>query len=200
MHPPLTAQEYASRRGVAKHAVQKAIRTGRLKASVVGYQRSPDEPPVDRIGDPELADREWEANTRPVMRMPPAEVLAGLRAARTPHQGTPEPEDETEDETEDEETPGGIENFVENFNRARARHEEAKAQLAEIKLAEAKGSVLLRGEAAAGFSRMLVAFRTAVLGVPSRAIQALPHLTPSDLEVLESLVSETLEHLTEWQP
>jgi hypothetical protein len=50
---------YARRGGVSKVAVSKAIAAGRFHASVVRIDGAP------KIGDPDLADREWAANSRP---------------------------------------------------------------------------------------------------------------------------------------
>jgi phage terminase Nu1 subunit (DNA packaging protein) len=49
----MSQREYAKRRGVSHVAVQRAINSGRLKDSVQDR----------RIIDPDLADREWDANT-----------------------------------------------------------------------------------------------------------------------------------------
>src|SRR5689334_21046405 len=56
---PMSLRAYALRRGVSPEAVSRAIRSGRLRDSVVTVGRSP------KIADPELADREWAANTDP---------------------------------------------------------------------------------------------------------------------------------------
>lgn len=51
---PMSQREYAKRRGVSQAAVSRAIKAGRLRASVA---------PGGRIADPELADREWNEHT-----------------------------------------------------------------------------------------------------------------------------------------
>src|SRR5690348_9655124 len=55
----MTLTAYATRRGVSPKAVSKAVAAGRLSASVTRDQHG-----APKIGDPDLADREWEANTR----------------------------------------------------------------------------------------------------------------------------------------
>lgn len=50
----MTQREYAKRRGVSQAAVSRAVKAGRLKASVA---------PGGGILDPVLADREWDAST-----------------------------------------------------------------------------------------------------------------------------------------
>lgn len=54
----MSLRAYARRVGVSPEAVSKAVSVGRLKRSVVLVSRIP------KIGDPELADLEWRANTR----------------------------------------------------------------------------------------------------------------------------------------
>jgi phage terminase Nu1 subunit (DNA packaging protein) len=56
----MSLRAYATRRGVSSEAVSKAISAGRLRDSVERVRGIP------KIADPELADREWEENTRPV--------------------------------------------------------------------------------------------------------------------------------------
>src|SRR5690242_106195 len=55
----MTLTAYAARRGVSPKAVSKAVAAGRLSASVTRDQHG-----SPKIADPDLADREWEANTR----------------------------------------------------------------------------------------------------------------------------------------
>lgn len=56
---PMSLRGYAKRRGVSAEAVSKAITDGRLRDSVTRVRGAP------KIADPELADREWDTNTRP---------------------------------------------------------------------------------------------------------------------------------------
>lgn len=65
---PLSLHRYAARRGVSTAAVSKAIKSGRLSASVV-FDHLGD----PKIGDADLADREWNANTRERADARPAE-------------------------------------------------------------------------------------------------------------------------------
>jgi hypothetical protein len=56
---PISLSAYARHRGVTPAAVQKAVATGRLRASVARDDRG-----APRIADVELADREWSARTQ----------------------------------------------------------------------------------------------------------------------------------------
>lgn len=66
---PMSLTAYGQRRGVSAVAVSKAIKTGRLAASVVR-----DEHGAPKIADPDLADQEWEANSRQAAPAPLANV------------------------------------------------------------------------------------------------------------------------------
>lgn len=55
----MSLRAYAKRRGVVVESVSQAVKEERLRESVVRVRGEP------KIADPELADREWEANTRP---------------------------------------------------------------------------------------------------------------------------------------
>jgi hypothetical protein len=61
----MSLSAYARRRGVSVEAVSKAVERGRLRGSIVMVDGKP------KIGDAELADHEWQANTRPRIDQPP---------------------------------------------------------------------------------------------------------------------------------
>lgn len=56
----MSLRAYARRRGVSPEAVSKAVADGRLREAIVRDVRG-----APKIANIELADREWEANTRP---------------------------------------------------------------------------------------------------------------------------------------
>lgn len=140
---PISLGAYAKRRGVSTMAVSKAIATGRLVASVVRVDGAP------KIGDPELADREWSANSRPRTdqpgRSPPAALppgvpdLATSRAIRA---------------------------------AAAARREAVLAELAEFELAERQGKYILVATVRDDVVRDYTRLRNYLFGVPSRLGQA----------------------------
>lgn len=57
MGTEVSLRTYAKRRGISHEAVRQAIKTGRLKKSVVMVKGEP------KIADEALADKEWAANT-----------------------------------------------------------------------------------------------------------------------------------------
>jgi hypothetical protein len=114
----ISLREYGRRRGVTLGAVQKAIKSGRIKL-------------VDGKVDPEVADIMWARNTTP-MRAAPGPVAAAAaieprasaRASRPPAAGDG-----------DEPTGDGL-------HVSRARREAALAELAELELAEKRGELV----------------------------------------------------------
>jgi hypothetical protein len=159
---------YAKRRGVSSVAVSKAVSTGRLTESVVRDERG-----VPKIGDPELADREWEENTRSRVDKPTASPARSPEALNVPDY------------------------LVSRARReaAAALREEAQAELVQLELAERKGELVevaeIRAEVEARYARV----RTRVLGVPARAAQRLPHIADEMVPVIEDAIREALEEL-----
>jgi hypothetical protein len=173
---PLSLSAYARHRGVSHVAVSKAIAAGRLTASVVRDERG-----APKIGDPELADREWAANTRPRVDYPATDLPGDLpshapRTARPPAAGAPRPD-------------------VPDYNESRARRESALADMAEIEVAERRGELVPVAEARADVVSRFTVVRTRLLGVPSRVAQRLPHLAGEVVPVLDELLREALEEL-----
>jgi hypothetical protein len=176
---PLSLSAYAKRRGVSHVAVSKAIAAGRLTASVVRDDRG-----APKIADPELADREWAANTRPRIDHPAAD-LAGEPPdprPRTPRASAPAPDA----------SPRG---HVPDYNESRARRESALADMAEIEVAERRGELVPVDEARADVVSRFTVVRTRLLGVPSRVAQRLPHLAVEVVPILDELLREALEEL-----
>lgn len=83
----------------------------------------------------------------------------------------------------------------ESLADARRRKETALADLRELELRQKSGELV---EAKGIETRLVDVFtkcRTKLLGIPSRARQALPHLTVADIGTIEELIREALEDL-----
>lgn len=146
--------------------MRRAIARGRLAASV---------DTDGQIIDAELADREWEANTD-LSRAPGAVVE---RAAARAGGSAAAPRVTTA-------------NSVAENNAAKTYWQARQAELDY--LADAKELVLAR-DVDAQVRGVFLACRTKLLGIPSRARQALPHLSVADIGALEGLIREALEGL-----
>jgi phage terminase Nu1 subunit (DNA packaging protein) len=162
----MSLRAYAKLRGVSPEAVSKAITTGRLSKSVATVAGKP------KIADPELADREWSANTQQRVDQPaaaprdPPEYLAH----RTAREG------------------------------AAARRELAQAQLAELELAERKGEFIRIEDARRDVMEKFTLVRTKLLGIPVRLAQRMPEISGDLVTVLDELLREALEELAEGDP
>lgn len=175
---------YAKRRGVSPVAVSKAVARGRLSASVVRDERG-----QPKIADPELADREWAANTRSRTDFgdgdPP--IAAPLAA---PGDATP-PRARAQ-------LPDGVPDY--NTSRARraaagARLETARADIAELDLAERLGRLVPADDARSAVIARYSLVKTRLLGVPSRFAQRMPELAATVEPVVDELIREALEEL-----
>lgn len=174
---PITLSEYARRRGVSKVAVSKAIKAGRLRASVVFVSGRP------AIGDPELADTEWHQNTQPRIDQPRKE------ARRAVPQATPRDADATAEDVPPYETSRAVR------EAAAARRENALADLAEIEVSEKLDEIVPVAEVEAYMADKFTVVKTRILGVPTRVAQELPHIAAEVAPVLERHLREVLEEL-----
>lgn len=150
-------------------AVSEAIKNGRLVKSVVR-----DEFGSPKIADPDLADREWEANTDSAKR---ANAAGGVdREAAAPRRELGE---------------DGVETVASSTQRLKS----AQADLAELKLKEAQRELVPSRDVESRFVNVFTSCKTRLLAIPSRARQAMPHLSNADVAALDALVREALEEL-----
>lgn len=82
-----------------------------------------------------------------------------------------------------------------DYTISRARSEYEKANLLELDRKTKEGQLLRREDAEQAWNAAVNITRTKVLGVPSRAKQQIPHLSPDEVEVVRDLLREALEEL-----
>lgn len=172
---------YAKRRGVSPKAVSKAVASGRLRDSVTR-----DEHGTPKISDPDLADREWTANTRPRVDRPPAEAMPLVRAGLVIPAGSAAVGDPPD------------------YNASRAwreahaaRREAALADVAELEAAERKGELVPVKQARADVTGVFMVVRTRLLSIPAAVAQRMPHLASEVVPALDELLREALEELAD---
>lgn len=164
----LSVRAYARLRGVSHTAVQQRIAAGSLPTAAKKIKGR------WVIVDAGLADAEWESHTRPW-------VSAGTEPAEPPPPAEP---------TARRPPPSALAD-------ATLRERRARAWSMELEIARKTSELVPAREVAMRWSALIVAARTAMLGLPSRAKQRLPHLTVKDLAVLESLIRAALEELAD---
>ncbi len=150
--------------------MSKAVAAGRLPKSAVVVNGQP------KIADVELADQEWEANTRP----------------RIDHPRTKRPGRAARDRDQDQDDDDG--HWTASYNAARARRENALADLAEIEVEEKLEELVPFEEAREYIIDKFTITKTKLLGIPSRFVQQHPHLADV-APALESLLREAMEEL-----
>ncbi len=166
----MSQRAYATHRGVSHMAVQRAIRSGRLKRSINDG---------GQISDPALADAEWDANTD-VAKVPHAVQTTRAAAAAAANPGEVGP-------------PAAVLGASLNENNAAKIYWQARK--AELDFREAAGELVPAAGVRAELEGVFRSCRTRLLGIPSRARQLLPGLSVADVGVLENLVREALEGL-----
>jgi hypothetical protein len=147
--PNLSMRAYARRRSVALAAVQKAIESGRISLQ------------PDGSINPEVADRQWEDNTRPV---PPSAVAVKgvLRENGSGH---------------------GLSQYTE----ARAERERYVALLARLKYEERAGGLVRADQVEDARFKEFRAFRDRMQSIPDRVAAIIAGVTdPAEIHKMLS--------------
>ena len=200
----MNLQQYADHRkalglrGATHVSVLRAIKNGRLQS-----------PAVERQGkgweiDPALADEQWAQATDPAPRGtnagqgqgPRPKIAASEGQAPTakqdqqpakPRPSRPPAQALADDSPEPEEIP--------RYNDSRARSEFEKANILEMDRKAKANTLLPREDVGQAWDAAVNITRTVMLGVPSKAKQRIPHLTPDEVAVLMDLIREALSGL-----
>ncbi|MEG1824333.1 MAG: hypothetical protein RRY12_01355 [Cloacibacillus sp.] len=178
----ISMSEFARRKGVTPQSVHKAIKCNRIGVVHTGARAKLDW---------DIASAQWDRS---------AQLKAELRKRRSvQEQEEPVIEFPSEAETaiaEDDDDPG-IPSGTDYFEQ-RGATEAYKAKLARLKYLEEKGQLVRAEDVKYACSKMVSAIRQRVQSVPSKAKIRLPHLTVSDMSVLDDLMREALTELADW--
>ena len=170
--PKLISQRaYAKHRGVAPSSVRQAIEEGRLSSSL-----APNAKGQMQILSCEAADNEWdEKTTQPFV----------------------EPREHGDEEGD------GDPDFMQ-FAEAHRRLEvekwlqaKIKRQSDELDLAKRTGELISVAEARDTVISEYSSLKTKLLGVPIRAAQRIPDLSQESIKIIEDLIREALEALSD---
>ncbi len=203
---PLSLGAYATHRGCSKAAVSKAIKRGRLKGSVVLVGGQP------KIADVELADREWTQNTdqsrttvpsapptKKKVSAPPAAPNAASSAASQQRLREEAPAERPERKPGEAAPPLNPEDRW-NVTDATAEERKWKALRAEIQYKQELGELIEAKDVEAVQAALFTIIRTKLLAVPGKARSNAPHLTLTDVALIDRLIRETLEELAGSDP
>lgn len=199
---PISLRAYARHRGTSAPSVLRAIKSQRLRESLVfGEDGKP------QIADAALADLEWDRNTD-LSRAPGyVKERATAKAITKPAPVVPptrqvmaeaEPPGPGESDVGGSETSDAGEFRIHDgmtLTQASAAEKVAKARLADLQYREKIGELVNARDIEERFGGVLTIVRTKVLGVPGKCKGALPHLTVGDLAVMDTLLREALEDL-----
>ena len=187
----MSLRAYARRRGTSATSVLRAIRSGRLKASLVYINNTP------QIGNPDLADQEWDRNTD--LSRAPSDVkerAAGPSQPQPPtsNQELPVPPGVTAELVPLSAQPGMT------VTQASATEKYWKAKRAELDFYKESGDLVSLRETRAKVVDSYALCRTKLLAVPSKAKAAMPELTHVQIAALDALIREALEELADMAP
>jgi hypothetical protein len=189
---PISQRAFAKILGVSPPAVGKAIKAGRLKASLlVGADG------VAKIADVDLARREWSSSTDyskapSVVKEQAAARAAAAAAPPPPARGPARPQVASAPPL-DGELPGEPDDL--NLSRENAREKHWKANKAEVEYLEHIGQLVDAAEMQSAVADAFTRVRSRLGGLPTRIRQQIPHLTVDEVGVIESFIRETLEEL-----
>jgi len=133
----MTQAEYARHRGCSREAVRKAVAGERIKTFG-----------PDKQVDADLADLQWQRNTRARASNGPATAGHGAAGAAGSQA--------------DDEGDGG------SYNDWRVRREAAEAELAELRLGETRGELIRLSAVKNALGVMFATARESLLQLPSR--------------------------------
>jgi hypothetical protein len=167
----MSQRAYALRRGVSNVSVHRAIKAGRLKASLTED---------GKILDPDLADREWDANTDSTKVSLAEKARKSTAAAVAPVEPPPgEP----------------VAVLGASLSENNAAKVYWQARQAELKFKREAGELVPASDVRMELESVFRACRTRLLGIPTRAVAELPELGTAGALKLENLIREALEGL-----
>lgn len=188
----MSLRAYARRRGTSAPSVLRAIKRGRLKASLVYIDG------VAQIADPDLADREWSTNTdhsrAPGYVKERDAAASGVQTSAPPSQASPAPGAPPVDTPEP--PPGEGEDSRDlSLSAASAEEKRWRAKLAELEYRRKSEELVSAKEVADEWSNACTLIRTKILSVPSKCKQVMPELTHVQVAGIDDLLREVLQEL-----
>jgi hypothetical protein len=183
----ISLRAYAKHRDVSVVAVSRAVKSGRLRASVTRDHRG-----QPKIADVALADQEWTENTD--HGRAPAFVKERGLAVQTSAPSDNQPLEPPPAPTEEAPAAGDTAREL-SLSEASAEEKRWRAKLAELTYQQRAGELVPAKDVADRLTNIFTVCRTKLLAIPSKAKAAIPALTHADVAVLDDLVRQALEEL-----
>ena len=164
----LSKTEAALALGVSRQSIYNAIKEGRLSVEKDGDG-------AEKINS-ETMREEWASKTQTRINVGPTrekrERFARPRMAKT-------------------------EESIPDYDESRARTEHLKAELLELDRKQKEGILVKAEEVELKWVEIVTLARTKILGIPTKAKQRIPDLDTDAVSMLEDIVRETLEDLSD---
>jgi hypothetical protein len=174
----LTVPKYATHRGKDPSAVRYAIREGKISKAIVRDG-------TRILIDPEIADKEWQTRLDPTdMETPNPRVKSSPVTKRNKNKEW-NPEDPYDT------------SMLVPVLVSRMRREAHEAELMRIKVEKEIGKLIPAEDIEKQWVGLATITKTKVLGIPSKARQRIPELTDGQYSVLEMIVREALEEISD---
>jgi hypothetical protein len=184
--PLISRPEAAAALGVTVDAVYKAIKAGRLTAVTAADG-------TVRVNS-ETMREEWIRNTDSTR----VRIGLGVRPTRTREPKPLRPREERMPKPQTRITQ--TQEAIPDYDESRARTEHLKAELLELDRKTKEGRLIPLEEVQSKWVEVVVQARTKLLGIPTKAKQRIPDLDVDAINILDDLVREALEDLSETAP
>lgn len=178
----ISMSEFARRKGVTPQSVHKAVKSNRIGVVHTGKGY----PKIDW----DIASEQWDRTARMRTEL---EKPRAISAAGDDFELEELADEKAATDDDDPGVPSGMDYF-----QQRGATEAYKAKLARLEYLEKKGQLVRADDVKYACSQMVAAIKQRVQAVPSKAKIRLPHLTVSDMSVLDDLMRETLTELADW--
>jgi hypothetical protein len=187
----ISLRAYARHRGISVVAVSRAVKAGRLRASVARDHRG-----HPKIADVGQADAEWTQNTD-LSRAPGYVKARGDQGVQTSAHSTSPPAELPDADDAGPDTPDDAGGAELTLSQASAEEKRWKAKLAELQYKQRSGELVDAKEMADSVAHVFTVCRTKLLALPSKAKAAIPHLTHAEVTALDAIVRQALEELAD---
>lgn len=181
---PLSLRAYAKHRGVSLAAVQKAIKSGRIKTL-----------PDGKV-DPELADSQWKLRTRASMQKRPLVSDASGGAAGKMRVDAAISASDSDDADAIPNVNDG------DYYEAQKQHEWEKVRRARMVRRQREGELVEVSEIKVEWGRLIAACRSAALMMPDKIAKkvAVTSDTRECRAIISRAVNEFLSAMSEYKP